>query len=104
MPTNSIKTILVAPGTLSTPLFAGLRQNRIRDFFGPTVDVRELAMKIIWMIDQGEGGVIAMPAYARWIAWLGVLPAGLQKLARWSSGVDEAMQALSKREANGEKE
>ena len=103
VPKNSIKTILVAPGTLSTPLFAGLQQNRIRDFFGPMVDVEKLAMKIVWMIDHGEGGVVAMPAYARWIAWLGVLPAGLQKLARWGSGVDEAMQALSEQRAKGEK-
>lgn len=97
VPKNNVKTILVAPGTLSTPLFAGLQQNRIRDFFGPMVEVKELAMKIVWMIDQGEGGIIAMPAYARWIAWLGVLPAGLQKLARWGSGVDGAMQAISER-------
>ena len=61
------------------------------------VDVRELAMKIIWMIDQGEGGVIAMPAYARWIAWMGVLPAGLQKLARLVAGLDGAMQDISQR-------
>ena len=97
MPKNSIKTILVLPGALTTPLFAGLRQNRFRNFFGPVVDVRELAMKIVWMIDQGEGGVIAMPAYARWIAWMGVLPAGLQKLARWVGGLDGAMQAMSQR-------
>ena len=97
MPKNSVKTILVTPGALTTPLFAGLQQNRFRDFFGPMVDVRELAMKIIWMIDQGEGGVIAMPAYARWIAWMGVLPAGLQKLARSVGGLDGAMQAISQR-------
>ena len=97
MPKNSIKTILVTPGALSTPLFAGLQQSRFRDFFGPMVDVREMAMKIVWMIDQGEGGVIAMPVYARWIAWMGVLPAGLQKLARWVSGLDGAMQAMSQR-------
>ena len=97
MPKNGIKTILVTPGALTTPLFAGMEQNRCRNFFGPMIDVRELAMKIIWMIDQGEGGVIAMPAYARWIAWMGVLPAGLQKLARWVSGLDGAMQAMSQR-------
>ena len=101
MPRNHVKTILVAPGQLSTPLFAGLQQNRIRDFLGPLVDVRELAMRIVWMIDQGEGGVIAMPAFARHIAWVGILPAGLQKLARWCSGVDSAMPAMLKRRAEG---
>ena len=101
MPKNHVKTILVAPGQLSTPLFAGLQQNRIRDFLGPLVDVRDLAMRIMWMIDQGEGGVIAMPAFARHIAWVGVLPAGLQKLARWCSGVDSAMPAMLQRRAEG---
>ena len=102
MPKNSVKTILVTPGALTTPLFAGLQQNRVRDFFGPMVDVRELAMKIVWMIDQGKGGVIAMPAYARWIAWMGVLPAGLYKLARWASGLDGAIQAMSQRRTKAE--
>ena len=102
MPENNIKTILVAPGQLSTPLFAGLQQNRIREFFGPLVEVRELAMKIVWMIDQGEGGVIAMPAFARHIAWVAILPAGLQKLARWGSGVDSAIPAMLQRRAKGE--
>lgn len=102
MPKNNIKTVLVAPGQLSTSLFAGLQQNRIRDFFGPLVDVKELAMRIVWMIDQGEGGVVAMPAFARHIGWVGILPAGLQKLARWGSGVDSAMPAMLQRRARSE--
>ena len=64
--------------------------DRIGQFFGPVVEVQNLAMKIVGMVDAGRGGVIAEPAYARWIAWLGILPIGLQKvLRRWA--VDTAM-------------
>lgn len=92
VPPNSIKTILVAPGQLDTPLFAGVKQNAIRNFFGPKVEARELAMKIVGMIDRGEGGEVRIPAYANLIAWMGVLPVGLQKLMRAASGVDEAIR------------
>lgn len=59
------------------------------------VEVRELAVKLVAMIDSGEGGVLAEPAYARWIAWLAVLPVGLQKLLRSWSGVDDAMAGFN---------
>ncbi|KAF8477253.1 hypothetical protein BDZ91DRAFT_708920, partial [Kalaharituber pfeilii] len=32
-----------------------------------------------------------MPAYARWIQVMGVLPVSLQRLVRWCNGCDEAM-------------
>lgn len=86
-----IKTILVAPGQLSTELFGSLDQGRIRRFFGPTVEVQDLAMKIVKMIDEGRGGVIAEPAYARWMATLDLMPVGVQKVLRSLAGVDTAM-------------
>lgn len=86
-----IKTILVAPGQLSTELFGSLDQGPIRKFFTPTVEVQDLAMKIVKMIDEGRGGVIAEPAYARWIATLDLMPVGVQKVLRSLAGVDNAM-------------
>lgn len=62
------------------------------------VEVRELALKLVAMIDSGEGGVLALPAYARWIGWYGVLPGGLQRVARWVSGIDRAMVGRDERE------
>ena len=72
-------------------MFAGVRLDPLRAFFAPVVEVREVAVKLVAMIDSGDGGVLALPAYANWIGWYGVLPAGLQKMARWLSGVDRAM-------------
>ncbi|MCJ1477410.1 hypothetical protein MMC13_006081 [Lambiella insularis] len=91
----NIKTILVAPGHLSTELFRGLQQHPVQRFFGPVVEVQALAMKIVTMIDEGRGGVIAEPLYARWISVMDILPVGLQKLLRGLAGVDTAMSGFT---------
>ena len=90
----NIKTILVAPGHLSTDLFAGLRKNPMQAFLGPVVEVQDLAMKIVSMIDSGNGGIIAEPLYARWIFLLEAFPVGLQKVLRGLAGVDTAMSGF----------
>lgn len=96
-PPNNVKTILVAPGQLDTPMFAGIRQNWWRRFMGPRVEVREVAMRIVGMVDRGEGGEVRMPAYARWIGGLGVLPVGLQRALRQLSGVDEEGRGVAEK-------
>lgn len=86
-----IKTILVATGQLDTQLFGNVKlRGWWRNFFGPVLGAGEVAVKIVEMIDRGEGGVVAEPAYARWIAWLGVLPVGIQRAAKRWSGTDDA--------------
>lgn len=87
----NIATVLVTPGQLDTGMFAGVRLGRVGRFFGPVLEVRELATKLVARIDGGRGGVLAVPAYARWIAWMAVMPAGLQRMLRDWSGVDRAM-------------
>ena len=86
-----IKTILVAPGQLDTQLFKNVRlRGWLQNFFGPVVAAGEAAVRIVEMIDKGEGGLVCLPAYARYIAWLGVLPVGVQRMLRGWSGVDSA--------------
>ncbi|KAK8130297.1 short chain dehydrogenase [Apiospora kogelbergensis] len=77
--TPEIKTILVTPGQLSTPLFRG------------PVDV---AKEIISAIDMGLSDHIAMPLYARWVDWYDVLPVGVQRIARRISGIDQGMKTF----------
>ncbi|KAL8963876.1 MAG: hypothetical protein Q9183_004884 [Haloplaca sp. 2 TL-2023] len=89
----NIKTILVTPGQLDTPMFSHIKLDWLRNFFGPVVEVRELAMEIVKTIDAGNGGTIAMPAYARWIAWQQILPMGMQNMMKRWAGVDRAMMA-----------
>lgn len=86
-----VKTILVATGQLDTQMFGNVKlRGRSRNFFGPVVGAGEVAVKIVEMIDSGDGGVVSEPVYARWIAWLGVLPVGLQRMAKSWAGMDDA--------------
>jgi len=87
---ENIRTILVTPGQLSTSLFSKLITPN--PFLAPVVEPVELAREIVRMIDAGESGQISMPLYARWIEWMHVLPAGLQRVALWLSGADRAME------------
>ncbi|KAI2634394.1 NAD(P)-binding protein [Hypomontagnella submonticulosa] len=84
-----IKTILVTPGQLSTPLFYGVKTPN--SFIAPVVEPIEVAKEIIKAIDLGLSDHIAMPLYARWVDWYNVLPVGVQKIARKLSGVDTGM-------------
>ena len=93
----NIKTILVAPGRLSTDLFGGIKQTPLQRFFGPVVEVTDLAVKIVKMISEGRGGTIVEPAYARWISALDLLPVGIQKFLRNLTGVDTAMTTFRDR-------
>jgi NAD(P)-dependent dehydrogenase (short-subunit alcohol dehydrogenase family) len=101
---HNIKTLLVAPGQLSTPLFAGIKTPS--PFLAPVLEPVDVAKEVIRAIDAGEGGVLAMPLYARWVGWMEVLPAGLQKVVRWWSGMDRAVDGFVGRskEVEGEKE
>ncbi|KAK0280077.1 hypothetical protein LTR35_008227 [Friedmanniomyces endolithicus] len=87
-----IRTVLVTPGQFSTTLFAGVQTPS--SFLGPVVEVMELAGEIVRMVDAGESGEIGMPLYARYIEWLHVLPAGLQRVVRKLSGMDRAMEGF----------
>lgn len=85
---DMVKTLLVTPGQLSTPLFRDVQPPST--FIGPVVQVNELAAEIVKRIDAGEGGELSMPLYARWIGLLGLLPEGMGGLVRRMAGLDRA--------------
>ncbi|KAL1884379.1 hypothetical protein VTK73DRAFT_73 [Phialemonium thermophilum] len=87
-----IRTILVTPGQLSTPLFYGVQTPNA--FLAPVVEPVDVAKEIIAAVDSGRGGILGMPLYARWIDWFNVLPAGVQVVVRRLSGVDEGMKTF----------
>lgn len=100
-PYPDIKTVLVSPGQLSTPLFDGVETPN--SFFGPVLEPVDVAKEIIAAIDGGSSAVLAMPLYARWIDWVNVLPLGVQSIVRKASGVDRAMRAFVGRQPQSEK-
>ena len=87
--TDKVKTVLVETGQIDTDLFKGVETPS--NFFGPILDTREVAKEIVKLIDDGNSGLVRLPAYARFINWYMVLPAGLQMLVRWASGIDVAL-------------
>ena len=87
-----VKTLLVTPGQISTSLFEGV--DTPSNFLGPVLEPVDVAKEIIAAIDAGVSGELAMPLYARWIVVLNILPVGLQRVLRWASGVDKAMQGF----------
>ncbi|CZS95492.1 probable short-chain dehydrogenase/reductase 3 [Rhynchosporium agropyri] len=99
--TPEIKTVLVTPGQLSTPLFSGVRTPN--SFLGPLLEPVDVAKEVIAAIDSGSSAVLAMPLYARWIDWMNVLPVGVQAIVRRLSGLDVAMKSFVGRGV-GEKE
>lgn len=87
-----IRTVLITPGQLSTPLFYGVQTPS--SFFAPVVEPVDVAKEIIAAIDTGKGVTVAMPLYARWVDWYNILPVGVQTLARAASGVDRGMKTF----------
>lgn len=98
-----VRTVLVTPGQLSTPLFHGVRTPS--SFLAPVVEPVEVARGVIAAIDGGRAEVISMPLYARMMDWYNVLPLSLQAIARRLAGVDVAMDGFIGREGSerGEK-
>lgn len=94
---ENVRTILVTPGQLSTAMFQGVMTPS--HFLGPVVEPVDLAREIVEMIARGESGDISLPLYAAWAGIIGVLPASLQRLARWVSGMDVAMDGFAKGKA-----
>lgn len=84
-----LKTILVTPGQLATPMFKGVKTPS--RFFAPIVEPVTVAKALVKMIDYGESGELSLPFYAYWINLMGLLPVGVQTTLRDLSGIDTAM-------------
>ncbi|KAI9852945.1 MAG: hypothetical protein M1838_003739 [Thelocarpon superellum] len=97
---SNIKTILVTPGQIATPLFAGVRTPS--PFFAPVLEPVDVAKEIIRAVDGGVSTDITLPLYSRWLPVLPVLPVSVQRLLRWASGIDRAMENFVGRERQGQ--
>ncbi|KAK2765587.1 putative secondary metabolism biosynthetic enzyme [Arachnomyces sp. PD_36] len=84
-----VKALLVETGQMATPLFDGTETPN--SFFAPILEPVKVAQEIVSAIDCGNGGVIRLPAFATWVNWYAVLPASVQRFARYISGIDTAM-------------
>ncbi|EFW20602.1 hypothetical protein D8B26_003050 [Coccidioides posadasii str. Silveira] len=85
-----VKMLLVETGQIATQLFQ--RVETPNKFFAPVLEPVQVAREIVSVVDTGNGGVLRMPAFASFVSWYAVLPASIQKFARYLSGIDRAMQ------------
>jgi short-subunit dehydrogenase len=86
---DKVKMLLVETGQMATPLFGALETPN--KFFAPVLEPVQVARDIVSAIDMGKSGVIRFPAFATMVNWYAVMPASVQRLARYLSGIDGAM-------------
>lgn len=86
---EAIKTLLVCPGQLDTAMFNGVKTPS--KLFAPILSSDAVAKDIVNRIEDGEGGSLYMPLYAKFVPLLKGFPLKITKLARWVSGMDKAV-------------
>lgn len=98
----TVKTILVEPGQLHTGLFADITSVPwYANFFGPVLEVNEIAGAIVGVLERGEGGVVRLPFYSKCMPIYGVVPGAVQWGMRWFSGIDGAIIGREGRRGKG---
>ncbi len=93
-----MRTILVTPGQLSTPLFYGVQTPNM--FLAPVVEPVDVARRS--SAPSTAAGPSTSPCRSTpggW-RWYNVLPVGLQQLVRRLAGVDTAMKTFIGRRGN----
>ncbi|KAJ5585178.1 uncharacterized protein N7459_004978 [Penicillium hispanicum] len=88
---EQIKTLLVEIGQMATPLFDWVRTPN--HFFAPVLEPVEVAREIVAAIDSGQGGVLRLPFFGKLVNWYAVFPAAVQIVARYLSGIDDAVSS-----------
>lgn len=86
-----VKTLLVEPGQLTTALFQHVKSPS--SFFAPVVQPELVAKRIVKAVEQGRGGTLRMPLFASLVELYALMPASIQNLARWASGIDRAVDS-----------
>ena len=95
---NKVKTVLVEPGQIHTSLFADITNVPwYANFFGPILEVNEVAKAIVAQLESGDSGVIRMPFYSKCMPIYAVLPGSMQRFMRWFAGIDSAIVTRKKK-------
>lgn len=98
--TCGVRTLLVCPGQLRTPLFQGLETPST--ILAPVLDPSDIADSIISAMENGQIGEIDFPFYSRFMPWMRTMPWHMQEVVRYLSGTDRAMQRYSRNPIEGE--
>ncbi|EGV61502.1 hypothetical protein PSN45_000177 [Yamadazyma tenuis] len=89
---RGVKTLLVCPGQMKTPMFKSVATpSRL---FAPELDVGYVADRIVAAVSLGQQGEIRLPLYGKFIPIFRAFPWPLVELVRKVSGIDRSMQAF----------
>ncbi|KAH3683057.1 hypothetical protein WICPIJ_005966 [Wickerhamomyces pijperi] len=87
---SGVKTLLVCPGQLQTPMFAGVHTPS--SILAPVLEPSWVAQKLVKSIERGARGEIRFPIYGNFLPLFRATPWLFTQLARLMSGMDESMQ------------
>jgi len=94
----TIRTTLVCPGHILTPLFARMAYPKSGwyQFFMPSVAPVEVVKKIIQALDDQHSQTIMMPLYVHLLPLRQLFPSYLKDFTQWVTGADYMMQNFQK--------
>lgn len=87
---TGIKTLLICPGQLKTPLFAGVKTPS--SIFAPELDPKYVADQLISAVELGRRGEIRLPFYGNILPIFRALPWPIVEFVRGVTGIDKSMQ------------
>jgi short-subunit dehydrogenase len=95
---RKVRTTLVCPGHVSTPLFSHAEHppSAWHRFLFPTVAPHTIAKAVIAAVDEQESRTINLPFYVNFAWAASALPSWLRDLAQWASGADYTMRNFIK--------
>ncbi|QRV76747.1 short chain dehydrogenase [Ceratobasidium sp. AG-Ba] len=96
--TPAIRTTLLCPGHIMTPLFSHAKFPRAwwYRFLAPTLAPHDVVKAIIAAIDEQESRTIFMPFYTNFVRLTGIMPSWARDFCQWISGADYIMRDFVK--------
>jgi len=93
-----IRTSLVVPGHILTPLFSTIHlpSGWFFRFCFPSLEPVAVVKAIITVLDEQHSRTVYLPFYANFTPLLSLLPSYLRDLAQWITGADYAMDGFVK--------
>jgi NAD(P)-dependent dehydrogenase (short-subunit alcohol dehydrogenase family) len=89
---SGIKTLLVTMGQMNSDMFRGVQTPS--EFLAPVVSTVDGATAIVDALENGYGGEITLPTYAKLLPWTRVVPGAIIEFVRAVFRMDEAMDTF----------
>ncbi|KAI0638346.1 retinal short-chain dehydrogenase/reductase [Trametes polyzona] len=95
---KEVRTTLVIPGHIMTPLFSSARHPKsfFYKFFFPSLPPVDVAKAIIAALDEQHSRVLYMPFYVHFVPLLHLFPSFLRDFAQYVTGCDYALEDFVK--------